>query len=188
MNRILPVSAGRGGRAHRPPPANAAKAWTRRRATGGPSSARMVRIAGLAASFIAFLSPASGGAAAGGWPARTDESVVGRTEVYVARYEDTLLDVARRFGVGIEEIKLANPGVDLWIPGEGTSIRIPLRFVLPATVTISRPCYRHSRANGNPELYPFHPFPHPQLPHYAIPITCPYVIPRRSRGISNARH
>ena len=93
----------------------------------------MVRVGGLAASFIAFLSTASGAAAtAGGWPARADDSVVGRTEVYVARYEDTLLDVARRFGVGIEEIKLANPGVDLWIPGEGTSIRVPLRFVLPA--------------------------------------------------------
>ena len=60
------------------------------------------------------------------------DSVVGRNEVYAARYEDTLLDVARRFGIGIEEIKLANPGVDLWIPGEGTSIRLPLQFVLPA--------------------------------------------------------
>ena len=60
------------------------------------------------------------------------DSVVGRNEVYAAHYEDTLLDVARRFGIGIEEIKLANPGVDLWIPGEGTSIRLPLQFVLPA--------------------------------------------------------
>lgn len=58
--------------------------------------------------------------------------MVGRHEVYAARYEDTLLDVARRFGIGIEEIKLANPGVDLWLPGEGTPIQLPLRFVLPA--------------------------------------------------------
>ena len=49
----------------------------------------------------------------------------------MARHEDSLLDVARRFGLGIEEIRLANPGVDLWLPGEGTSIRLPSRFVLP---------------------------------------------------------
>ena len=60
-----------------------------------------------------------------------ENSVVGRVGVYVARYEDTLLDVARRFGMGIEELRLANPGVDLWLPGEGTAIRLPSRFVLP---------------------------------------------------------
>ncbi|MCY4450461.1 MAG: L,D-transpeptidase family protein [Immundisolibacterales bacterium] len=60
------------------------------------------------------------------------ESVVGGIEVYEARFDDTLLDVARRFGMGIEEMKLANPGVDLWLPGEGTAIRLPARFVLPS--------------------------------------------------------
>ena len=34
--------------------------------------------------------------------------------------------------MGIEEMKLANPGVDLWLPGEGTAIRLPSRFVLPS--------------------------------------------------------
>lgn len=60
------------------------------------------------------------------------ESVVGGVEVYEVRFNDTLLDVARRFGMGIEEMKLANPGVDLWLPGEGTAIRLPARFVLPS--------------------------------------------------------
>ena len=60
------------------------------------------------------------------------ESVVGGVEFYEARFNDTLLDVARRFGMGIEEMKLANPGVDLWLPGEGTAIRLPARFVLPS--------------------------------------------------------
>ena len=69
---------------------------------------------------------------AGVWPVNAEESVVGRAEVYVARYEDTLPRVARRFGLGIEELRLANPGVDLWLPGEGTSIRLPSRVVLPA--------------------------------------------------------
>ena len=60
------------------------------------------------------------------------DSVVGAVETYEARFDDTVLDVARRFGMGIEEMKLANPGVDLWLPGEGTAIRLPSRFVLPS--------------------------------------------------------
>ena len=60
------------------------------------------------------------------------DSVVGAVEVYEARFEDSLLDIARRFGMGIEEMKLANPGVDLWLPGAGTPINLPSRYVLPA--------------------------------------------------------
>lgn len=57
--------------------------------------------------------------------------VVGRVQVTVARYEDTLPDIARRFNVGYEEIVRANPGVDPWLPGAGTRIALPTRFVLP---------------------------------------------------------
>ena len=71
-------------------------------------------------------------AATGVWRVSEDGAVVGRAQVYIARYEDTLLDVARRFGMGIGELQLANPGVNLWLPGEGSAIRLPSRFVLPA--------------------------------------------------------
>jgi L,D-transpeptidase ErfK/SrfK len=57
--------------------------------------------------------------------------VVGRVQVTVARQEDTLPDIARRFNIGYEEIVRANPGVDPWLPGEGTEIVLPTRFVLP---------------------------------------------------------
>ena len=60
-----------------------------------------------------------------------DQSVIGKTSIHSARYEDTLLDIARRFGMGLEEMKLANPGVDLWIPGQGTPVQLPVHFVLP---------------------------------------------------------
>jgi len=59
------------------------------------------------------------------------DRVVGRLTTAVAEHEDTLLDIARRFGVGYEEIIAANPGVDPWLPGEGTEVLIPTRFVLP---------------------------------------------------------
>ena len=70
---------------------------------------------------------------AGVWRTDADTSVVGRNQVYIARYEDTLLDIARRFGMGLAELRLVNPGVDTWLPGEGTAIRLPSRFVLPET-------------------------------------------------------
>lgn len=33
--------------------------------------------------------------------------------------------------MGLAELRLANPDVDIWLPGEGTAIRLPSRFVLP---------------------------------------------------------
>ena len=71
-------------------------------------------------------------AATGVWRLAADESLVGRTQAYVASFDDTLLDVARRFGMGISEMQIANPEVDMWLPGEGTTIRLPSRFILPA--------------------------------------------------------
>jgi L,D-transpeptidase ErfK/SrfK len=60
-----------------------------------------------------------------------DEDVVGVVQLTRAGKEDTLPDIARRFNVGYEEIVRANPGVDPWLPGEGRSIVVPTRFVLP---------------------------------------------------------
>ena len=57
--------------------------------------------------------------------------VVGRVQVTSARYEDTLLDIARRYDLGYEEIIAANPGVDPWLPGAGTRVVLPTQFVLP---------------------------------------------------------
>jgi L,D-transpeptidase ErfK/SrfK len=44
---------------------------------------------------------------------------------------DTLLDLARRHGLGYEEITNANPGVDAWLPGVGTEVIVPKRRLLP---------------------------------------------------------
>ncbi|HTY50745.1 MAG TPA: L,D-transpeptidase family protein [Steroidobacteraceae bacterium] len=46
-------------------------------------------------------------------------------------YSDTLVDIARNYGLGYEEMVRANPGVDPWLPGEGTPIVIPGRRILP---------------------------------------------------------
>ena len=57
--------------------------------------------------------------------------IVGAVTVVSARADDTLLDIARRHGFGYEDIVTANPDVDTWIPGEGTPVTLPSRFVLP---------------------------------------------------------
>jgi len=53
-----------------------------------------------------------------------------RTEVIAA--EETLLDIARRHDLGYEEIVLANPGVDPWVPPVGATVQLPTQFLLPA--------------------------------------------------------
>ena len=59
------------------------------------------------------------------------DSMVGAMETIQARHEDTLPDIARANGLGFTEIKLANPGVDTWLPGQGTEIMLPTRYILP---------------------------------------------------------
>ncbi len=57
--------------------------------------------------------------------------VVGAVTMITARADDTLLDIARRHGMGYEDIVRANPDVDTWLPGEGTDVILPTRYVLP---------------------------------------------------------
>lgn len=59
------------------------------------------------------------------------DTVVGEVQYVIARHEDTFLDIGRRYGVGYEEMVAANPGVDPWVPGEGTRIVVPTQYVLP---------------------------------------------------------
>lgn len=48
-------------------------------------------------------------------------------------YEDTFARVARAEGVGYEALARANPGVDPWLPGEGTAIVLPTQMLAPNT-------------------------------------------------------
>lgn len=48
-----------------------------------------------------------------------------------ARQEDTLIDIAREFSLGQDEIVMANPHVDRWLPKGGTDVLVPHQFILP---------------------------------------------------------
>jgi L,D-transpeptidase ErfK/SrfK len=60
-----------------------------------------------------------------------DSSLIGQDQQIQSQSTDTLLDLARRFSVGYWEIQEANPKVDMWLPGQGTPITIPGRFIVP---------------------------------------------------------
>ena len=60
-----------------------------------------------------------------------DQEVLGELQVVFARHENTLVDFARRYNLGLEELQRANPGVDTWLPGEGTPIFLPTESVIP---------------------------------------------------------
>lgn len=58
-------------------------------------------------------------------------SVVGMPSVDVVGPGDTLLDLAERHRLGFERVARLNPGLDAWIPPQGTRVRLPSWHVLP---------------------------------------------------------
>jgi L,D-transpeptidase ErfK/SrfK len=61
------------------------------------------------------------------------DSLIGEVQYVTVGPDETLFDLGRKFSVGYEEIVAANPGVDPWVPGEGRSVLIPTRYLLPDT-------------------------------------------------------
>src|SRR5688572_20303367 len=51
--------------------------------------------------------------------------LVGKLAFRDARAEDTLVDLGPELGVGYTELVAANPGVDPWLPKQGTRLVVP---------------------------------------------------------------
>jgi len=60
-----------------------------------------------------------------------ETALYGRARQIKVEKGDTLLDIAREFGLGFNQIVAANPGVDPWVPATGSDVRIPLALLLP---------------------------------------------------------
>ena len=101
-------------------------------------------------------------------PEGTD--VIGALAVVTSREEDTLLDIARRHGLGYEDIVRANPEVDTWLPGEGTEVVLPTRYVLPSVA--------RKGVVLNLAEYRMYYFPEPKDGEPAIVMTYPMSIGR----------
>lgn len=57
--------------------------------------------------------------------------LIGQPQLVRASRSETLLDIARLHDLGQEEIRIANPEVDRWLPKEGDPVWIPTQFILP---------------------------------------------------------
>lgn len=77
----------------------------------------------------ALLLPVSAWALTFEIPENSD--VVGEVQIIETNYKDTFVDLSREYDVGYYEIVDANPGVDPWMPGEGTRIVIPTQYIIP---------------------------------------------------------
>ncbi|MDJ0928145.1 MAG: L,D-transpeptidase family protein [Gammaproteobacteria bacterium] len=93
------------------------------------------------------------------------DDVVGAIQIVNATHHDTFVEIARNYGLGFDEIKDANPDVDPWLPGEGTPIVLPTRYVLPEAprqgivlnVATKRLFYYPPRIDGEPQTVETYP-------------------------------
>jgi L,D-transpeptidase ErfK/SrfK len=60
-----------------------------------------------------------------------DSSVIGKVEQYTVKKGESLIEIARMFDLGYNEIADANPGVDPFIPPAGLSVQIPMKWIVP---------------------------------------------------------
>ena len=97
-------------------------------------------------TLVALLGLSSAAAAASFILPPEGTDLVGVPSWVHARHEDTLMDVARDYSVGYTELKRANPQVDTWLPGAGTRVMLPTRYILPPGsrdgIVINLPEYR----------------------------------------------
>ena len=59
-------------------------------------------------------------------------AVIGTTRQHIIGQGETLLDIARKYGLGINEIQDLYPELDPWVTPEGMALIIPSRWILPA--------------------------------------------------------
>jgi L,D-transpeptidase ErfK/SrfK len=88
-------------------------------------------------------------------------NAIGQTEIIKAKFEDTLLELGRAHNLGYVEIVSANPGVDPWLPGEGTKITLPKMHLLPEVTReglvinlAEMRMYDFTPEDGQPKTYP----------------------------------
>jgi L,D-transpeptidase ErfK/SrfK len=60
-----------------------------------------------------------------------DNTVIGSVTTYKTKNGESLIELARRFGLGYNEITEANPKLDPFVPGDNTVITVPASWVLP---------------------------------------------------------
>jgi len=60
-----------------------------------------------------------------------NNNVIGVLRTYTIKGNESLIEIARKFGIGYNEIVEANPKLDPFIPGKGKTVRISTQWILP---------------------------------------------------------
>ena len=60
-----------------------------------------------------------------------NQDLVGVVASIQTRENDTLPDIARLFGLGYNDITIANQHLDPWLPEPESRVILPLRYILP---------------------------------------------------------
>ena len=60
-----------------------------------------------------------------------DQEIVGTLAAVNTKENDTLSDIARHFGLGYNDISIANPSIEPWTPKPNSRVLLPLRFIVP---------------------------------------------------------
>lgn len=60
-----------------------------------------------------------------------DDNMVGTIAAIDTRENDALPDIARHFGLGYNDISIANAAVSPWTPKPGSRVLLPVQFILP---------------------------------------------------------
>lgn len=71
--------------------------------------------------------------ASGAFPIDENTLVIGANETYTIKNKETLIELAREYDVGYDEIVAANSDIDPWVPDKGAKIVIPGTWLLPET-------------------------------------------------------
>ncbi len=93
------------------------------------------------------------------------QDVIGTVQIVKVLKGQVLTDIGRRFNVGYEEMKRANPGVSVWLPPVGTPVVLPTQFILPdaphrgivVNLAAMRLFYFPSHKRGQPQIVITHP-------------------------------
>jgi len=95
----------------------------------------------------------------------TDVDLVGSLKTTRVQKDESLLDIARNYDIGQNEIRLANPGMSRWTPPEEGEVLIPKRFILPdaprsgivLNIPEMRLYYYPGKEKGKPPVVVTHP-------------------------------
>jgi L,D-transpeptidase ErfK/SrfK len=60
-----------------------------------------------------------------------NNTVIGANKTYTVKQNESLIEIARKFDIGFNEIADSNPDLDPFVPGTKVSVEIPTSWVLP---------------------------------------------------------